>query len=412
MVRKNSFTSQHWMIIIIGFVLFYFCNACMTDGMNVIAPALAQERGWDYAYMLSFATLSGCVSVFGQLAFGLLSRILGPRKSISIALLGAAGFFELYGLAWSIPVYIIALCGVVTCSTSYAYIGLGGLLGNWFPEKKGIASGYSSIGMPASTATSVAAFTFLFSRLGFTSVMTGVAILLLCLSVVCYVLLRDTPEERGVFPDGVPSHHDQAQTVVSDPDTQEISLKEMFRIREVWLVGIMIGLFSVVATGVMGQFVIRHQQMEGLGRSGALILLTVCAVTGMIGSPVMGWLENRLGTRRGFQICCGLFVAALLLNFTDIRWLIYISILCFGIVITGIPIYMTSFLVSIFGRKNFKTAYALAFPLSSLIGQTAFLFTALALQLFGEVRYAYLLFAGMLVIAVILGKFVRMDRWN
>ena len=61
--KTNTFSRQHWLVIIMGFVLFYCCNACMTDGMNVIAPTLAAERGWDYTYILSFATLSGCVSV-------------------------------------------------------------------------------------------------------------------------------------------------------------------------------------------------------------------------------------------------------------------------------------------------------------------------------------------------------------
>ena len=94
--KPNAYGLRHWTVIVFGFVLFYFCNACMTDGMNVIVPRLAEERGWDYTHILSFASLAGCVSVFGQLGFGLLFRVLSPRKTISLALLGASGFFALY----------------------------------------------------------------------------------------------------------------------------------------------------------------------------------------------------------------------------------------------------------------------------------------------------------------------------
>ena len=407
--RKHTFSRRHWMVILFGFLLYYFCNACMTDGMNVIAPRLAREQGWDYAYMLSFATLSGCVSVFGQLGFGVLCRFLGPRKTISLALAGAGAFILLYGFAGSIPVYVIALCGVVTCSSSYAYVGVGALLGNWFPEKKGIASGYSSIGIPASTATSVAAFTFAFSHAGFTPVMAGVSVALFALSVLAFVLLRDTPEELGEYPDGKAPAEEKRQDAAAEGSGKQLTFRDMLGIREMWLVGIIFGLFSVVTTGVMGQFVIRHRQ-SGFSESETLALLTACALIGMAGSPIQGRLENALGTRRGFQVCCGIFFAAILLNFTDNRALIYASIVCIGICITGFPIYLTSFLINIFGRENFKTAYAIAFPLSSLIGQTAFLFTALALRAFGEMRFAYLLFAAMLLLAFVLSRFLRMER--
>ena len=408
---RNRFSKRHWLVIAAGFVMFYFYNASTSDGMNVIVPRLAQERGWDYAYTLSFATLAGCVSVFGQLLFGLLCRKLGPRKTISIALALAAGFFALYGFAWSIPVYVVALCGVVSCSSAYSYVGVSSLIANWFPEKKGIASGYSSMGTPASTATSVAALTFLFGRVGFTPVMAAVAAVLLALAVLSFLLLRDTPEECGELPDGGASDGNTVPGAAGAAAGGEISVRDMLKIREMWLTGVISGLYSIVTIGVMGQFVIRHAE-TGISESGVLLMLTVCAVMGIVGSPILGRLENRLGTKRAFQLCCLLYLAAMLLNFTNVRILVYLSVICIGVVITGTPIFLMSFLVSIFGRKNFKTAYAIAYPVSSLIGQTAFLLTAASLRLFGTMRQAYLLFALMLAAILVLTLFLRMDRWK
>lgn len=288
---------------------------------------------------------------------------------------------------------------------SQDHVGVGGLLGSWFPEKKGVASGYASIGIPASSATSVAAFTFLFSRFGFSFTMAGVSVILLCLSFLTFLLLRDTPAERGVFPDGIAPEEKETNAVPRKEETGSLSLRQMLGIREMWLTGIILGLFCIATTGVMGQFVIRHTQ-AAFSKAESLELLTVCAVVGLVGSPIMGKLENKLGSVRGFLVCCSIFITAMLLNFTNVHALIFVSIACLGVVITGMPIFMTSFLVTIFGTKNFKTAYAIAYPLSSLIGQTTFLLTSLMLRIFGEIRFAYLLFSGLLIIAMVLTKFL------
>lgn len=87
MKTKHRFSKKHWMIIIFGFILFFLYNAAASDGMNVIVPQLAADRGWNYEYVLSFATLAGVISAVLSIFFGKICEKKGPRFMIGVSML-------------------------------------------------------------------------------------------------------------------------------------------------------------------------------------------------------------------------------------------------------------------------------------------------------------------------------------
>lgn len=410
-MKKYNFSNKHWGIILFGFLMFFFYNACTSDGMNVIVPELAAQRGWDYKYVLSFASVGGCISVVGQLFMGRMCKVKGAKFTILVNLIGGAIFFFLYGHAVSIPMYVIALFGVVTCSSAYAYIGGSALIANWFPAKKGIAAGMTSMGVPFSTAVSVAIFTFLFQRAGFETTMTAVSIILAVFAVICALAIHDMPEQCGAWPDNEPPENDAGSGAEQTEVMTEkgMTLKEMLHQKKMWIVAVIFGLNSMATLGIMGQFVIRHQEL-GIPHAAIMIMLTGCAVIGIAGSAVMGNLEHRLGSTKAFCACALFLIAGLLLNFTGNIICVILSIVCFGMGLTGTQVFLTTFLVTIFGRKNFSAAYAIAYPVSSLLCQLCFLLNAASLTLFGEIRFSYLFFVVLMVLAMILALSLRLDK--
>ena len=72
----------------------------------------------------------------------------------------------------------------------------------------------------------------------------------------------------------------------------------------------------------------------------------------------------------------------------------------FGLSITLYQIFMPAFEISVFGRENFKVVNGLLFPLVSKSGQLTFLVIALCMNLFGEVRFAYIVFTILLGITL------------
>jgi OFA family oxalate/formate antiporter-like MFS transporter len=406
--NKHKFSRKHWMIIALGFMIFFIYNAVASDGMNVIVPQLAADRGWDYEYVLSFATIAGVISAVLSVFFGKLCEKKGPRFMIGTSMLLAAVFFYMYGHATSIPMYVVALCGVTSCSSSFGFIGVSSLVANWFPTKKGIAQGFASMGCPFSSMISVALFTVAFNKFGLGISMTFFAVLMAVIAVILLIILRNTPEECGEYPDSIPpSERTQAELdLVSNEKGKTIG--QMAKVGTVWYVGIFMGLYSMCSLGVMGQFVVRHSELP-IDNATVLLMFSVCAAAGIFGGPLWGAIDTKFGTKTGYLLCALNYIVAMLLNFTDIMPLVYISVVLLGLGACGIQVFLAAWLVSIFGRKDFAGAYGIAYPLSNILCQMCFFVIAFTKSVFGQMRYAYLVFVALLVISIIMSRFVKIN---
>lgn len=408
MKKKNHFSRRHWIIIIFGFILFFMYNAAASDGMNVIVPQLAKEHGWNYEYLLSFATLAGVISAFFVMLLGRIGGKKGPKFMIGVSMIGAAFFFFLYGHAENVAVYVIALCGVISCTSSFSFVGVSSLIANWFPGKKGIAQGFASMGCPFSSMTSVALFTWGFGSFGFRPTMTFCVVLLTAVAVICMIVLKDTPEECGEYPDSIPPQERSAEELEKvTADEGGRSIREMLKVRQVWQVAVLMGLYSMCSLGIMGQFVVRHGEL-GLATEHVLLMLTACAVFGLFGGPLWGALDTRFGTKKAYIMCAVNYAVAMLLNFTNLLPLIYLSIAMLGLGACGIQVFLTAWLVSIFGRKNFSPAYTIAYPVTNILCQMCYLVIALARTNFGETRFAYLFFTALLGVSIVISLTVNM----
>ena len=408
--KKHNFSKKHWIIIIFGFILFFLYNAAASDGMNVIIPQLSAEQGWNYEYLLSFATVAGVISCFFVILFGKLGEKKGPRFMICISLIATGVFFFLYGHAASIPMFVVALCGVISCSSAFSFVGVSSLVANWFPTKKGIAQGFASMGCPFSSMTSVAMFTFAFAGFGFGPSMTFFAVLLGVMAVICLIVLKDTPEECGEYPDSIPPEERSREELETVSIGTPRSTREVMKDKRLWMVAVLMGFYSMCSLGVMGQFVVRHSEISYLQQEVVLLMLTCCAVAGLFGGPIWGALDTRFGTKKAYILCALNYMIALLLNFTDSLPLICISIVMLGLGACGIQVFLTAWLVSIFGRRDFGPAYTIAYPITNVFCQTCYLVIAIARSTFGEMRYAYLFFAAFLFISIVISLFVRVRR--
>ena len=173
----------------------------------------------------------------------------------------------------------------------------------------------------------------------------------------------------------------------------------MVKNKAFWFIIIVIGICSLTQTGLMAQWIVRY---DGTAfKESAGLLMSISAVAGIFGSMVAGYLENKLGTKKAYAFLAVWFAAALVLNFTNNPVCVYISIPMFGLVITFLQIFMPAFELSAFGRENFKQVNAIIFPIISICGQLTFLLISACKNIFGEVRYVYLIFALLLLVSII-----------
>ena len=103
-----------------------------------------------------------------------------------------------------------------------------------------------------------------------------------------------------------------------------MTVKELVRTRAFWFIVIIIGICSLTQTGLMAQWIVRYQGTAFESKAG--LLMSIAAVVGIFGSMIAGYLENKLGTQKAYAVLAIWFAVALVMNFTNIPILVYISV--------------------------------------------------------------------------------------
>ena len=67
--------------------------------------------------------------------------------------------------------------------------------------------------------------------------------------------------------------------------------------KNTWLIGIGLGLLWMTTIGLVSNFVTK-MVMTGIEQQLAIMMLTVAAVVGIVGSYIWGWLDQKFGTRK------------------------------------------------------------------------------------------------------------------
>ena len=230
--------------------------------------------------------------------------------------------------------------------------------------------------------------------------------MLIAVAVLCIIFVHNTPEEVGCTPDNLNKQEIEAlergknALISADSKEHKMTVKELVRTRAFWFIVIIIGICSLTQTGLMAQWIVRYQGTAFESKAG--LLMSIAAVVGIFGSMIAGYLENKLGTQKAYAVLAIWFAVALVMNFTNIPILVYISVPMFGLTITFMQIFMPAFELSVFGRANFAQANAIIFPVVSICGQLTFLLISACKSIFGEVRSVYIVFAILLLITAVL----------
>ena len=407
MKEKYNFSARHWSMIGICFLLCLLANAVTSDSENVILPLLSDANGWDYyGKVLTFATIAGCTSIVGNLILGKICEKKGAKFMTVLSLFAAAIFVFLYGTATTYPLLVIGLIGTICFGQSISFLGANAIIASWFPYKKGLAMGFVTIGPPATTVMMVSALTFLINHVGIKGGIYTICGVLIAVAVLCIIFVHNTPEEVGCTPDNLNKQEIEAlergknALISADSKEHKMTVKELVRTRAFWFIVIIIGICSLTQTGLMAQWIVRYQGTAFESKAG--LLMSIAAVVGIFGSMIAGYLENKLGTQKAYAVLAIWFAVALVMNFTNIPILVYISVPMFGLTITFMQIFMPAFELSVFGRANFAQANAIIFPVVSICGQLTFLLISACKSIFGEVRSVYIVFAILLLITAVL----------
>ena len=211
--KANSFGGWGWSMIFMCMIAYFIGGGINTDGLNIFVGALSGARGWDRAAMLSWSTYGGWIAILFTYIFGHIIVKKGAKVVFVGTLFLTAIAIYFYGHTQNFAVYAISVAACSILSAGYSLTAPNTIQANWFPRKKGLALGWSTIGYPLCTMIFPFVTNFLMGNFGVESMFTAIAVFV----PVSYTHLRHTAQRahrmgQGYLCDG---------NILSDADWRE-----------------------------------------------------------------------------------------------------------------------------------------------------------------------------------------------
>jgi sugar phosphate permease len=301
----KTFQSTRWLIFSI-LALAYFLVYFHRLSLSVVADDLIKDLQTSAGVMGLLGSMYFYCYAFMQIPAGLLSDSFGPRKTVACSLLLAAAGSVLFGLA---PGITTAFWGriLVGFGVSAVFIPAMKVLSQWFKAHEfasmaGLLNAVGGAGVLAAT-WALALMTGYFGwRLSFILIGLGTIVL----AGLIWLIVRDRPSDRG-FPDIVSSHKAKLQAGSSPGD---ISLWQglamVLNNKYFWPVAVWFffdcGIFFGFGALWGGPYLMHVYQLT---RSEAGAILSMIAWAMIIGSPVLGFVSDRvLKSRKKVIVLC------------------------------------------------------------------------------------------------------------
>ena len=400
---KRGFGAWGWFLLIFGFLIFFSNGGFFADGTNVIAPAVAERLGVDRTIILNMNTVAGIVGVIIAIIAGQLNQRIGPAKVAAGCLILAGLGHIATGNAVSVPMYLIAMCCVGGGLSAGSFVGIGTLVAMWFPRKQGQAMSVVAMGSNFGTMVFVPLLTVLVGSLGIavSSVICGVVAAVV--GVIGAVMLRNTPQERGLYPDNVTEAEFKANYAAAAPeeDPHGWTVGKLLCTKETWLCVLSTGFLMLVQMGIMTQLVARNME-DGMNQALATGVMSAIAVIGVIGSVIIGRIVFKLGIKKAGVMTAVLYVVALLCNISGIMPLVWISLVIIGFLGAAAPNLMNSIPGSVFGRVGYAKVNSVVFPITNIIFMCNFAVNGIVQGLFHSISAVYIVFAVLALISLFL----------
>jgi MFS transporter, OFA family, oxalate/formate antiporter len=242
-----------WWIVGVMFLGGVFNSGLSLWGIGIFIKPMEEELGWSRSTIFAAVSLRGIVAgVLAPFVGPLLDTQRGPRVMLLIGSILLGSSIAALSLVQEVWQYFL-LFGVVG---AFAMLGSAQLvsevvLPKWFVRRRGRAMALSSMSTPLSGMFMPALLQVLISSFGWRDAWLILGLAGLVLLVPMALIVRTTPEEMGLHPDGdaTPVTHDTGAVRVAGANEESLTPAQAVRTGSFWVMLLAMSLFSLHAQG-------------------------------------------------------------------------------------------------------------------------------------------------------------------
>ena len=364
-----------WWVVWVGFIINAFGVGTFFYGFSTFFNPLMVEFGWSRTLLsgvFSLSRLEGGIE--GPIA-GWLTDRFGARKMLFAGVtVTGIGFILLYLVDSPLSLYIIF--GIVAMGFNIGYVhATGAAVAKWFIRKRSRALSFLITGNGVGGAVFVPVIAWLIVQYGWrlAAVIIGAATLVIPLPLS--LLIRSTPEDMGLRPDGEPrkstglaSDAEQGfgKAPPDDEDPEDISftVREAMRTRAFWVYAASMTLRACILSSIVVHQ-IPHLMDIGIPYQTASNVLGLMVLMSIPGRFVFGWLGDRFDKQKLLFLLCilqgvGIFI---FINASTLT-LLYLFVVVYGLGYGGVIPLTFALRADLFGRKNYATIAGITMSLT------------------------------------------------
>ena len=341
MLKNKKFAKYAIAFNILGIVFMFLYSGLQNDQINIIQGFSA----WNNTATQLPMTVGNIVCILLTFLYGTWFIKFGVRKTlipcIAVSALGCVGIAAANGIAAINPALTVgghapgdpAVQGIfwlfwvslflIRCTCMCLQMAGFHLAATWFIRYRGRVLGIITLGSPLFSVIGTSVMTtFISTKMGgdYRLFYVGIAVLLVVVAVLTALLLRDHPEDVGLYPDGA----DHAPKSEDGEEEAHLTVKDILKKFKSWVLICNFGAYQFIISACMGSMVVwftylvaanagvveagplggMFMGMGGLQGAGVMALfvgqaakwLSIGAILGIPMSFIFGVIDDKLGT--------------------------------------------------------------------------------------------------------------------
>ena len=372
-----NFGFRGWMLLIFEITAFLLFQAFTNFPMNMLADVFGGEGG--SAAMSPIYTVGMLVGIVIQL---ILANFVGKMKmsvKTMTLIFGALTLVTALGVATLKPGTLWTVCWFLVCvfSVIYGMFGIGIIIGQWFPTRKGVFMGIATFAFPICNGLMgpFAGIVFNPEHLAahhFPNIFGGFLPFLI-VGLVGWLLglifVKDYPEQVGCFRDNDKSFtKEKADAMmmaeIENKKTTVWKLGPTLKSGQFWLITIPMGALLGCSVGAMTQ---TTQIFAGNGLADKFeMLMGMVMIFALIGSYVLGVIDDKFGTKTAITISVVIMLLAGVLGAIGGKAMIP-GIILLAIFMGAGSNFTVSGAAKYWRREDFPSVFAVVNPIANIL---------------------------------------------
>ncbi len=405
---KRSFYG--WRIVAAGFFINAFGIGTFFYGFSTFFNPMIAEFGWSRTLMsgvFSISRLEGGIE--GPIA-GWLTDRFGARKMIFFGVIIASfGFILLRTVNDILSLYLIfGLVMSIGFNLGFMH-ATSAAVAKWFVKKRSRALSFLIVGNGVGGAALVPVIAWLITQFGWRVATLILGIATLAIPLPLGFLVRSTPEEMGLKPDGEtaetkhtssePDYTLASSTDDTSVDEVNLTVREALKTRAFWIYALSMILRACILSSIVIHQ-IPHLTDIGIEYQTASNVLGLMVLMSIPGRFIFGWLGDRFSKRVLLFISCvlqgiGIFI---FINASTLP-LLYLFVIIYGLGYGGAIPLTVALRADLFGRKNYATIAGITMTLAMIGTVTAPLFAGYLYDTTQSYSLAFYIFIIMIILS-------------